>query len=188
MLDQIEKNDILLDEFNYFVLENVTLLVPYSSNYGSQIQDSSVGARKTILSQVMRKKRKESRMMKSKITFGALALSLFFAAGALAGPGNKGSLKLSDSVTVGGKQLAPGEYELAWTGTGSNVELSISSGKETIAKVPAQLITLNKTEPASGYSTNTNADGSKTLTGISFGGKKYELSLGDASGKGEASN
>jgi hypothetical protein len=133
-------------------------------------------------------------MKKSKSTFAALALSLLFAAGAIAGPQNKGSLKLSDNVSVGDKQLAPGEYQLEWTGTGSNVELSISSGKETIAKVPAQLITLNKAEPGSGYSTNTNPDGSKTLTGISFGGKKYELTLGDASaaattsGKGQTSN
>jgi hypothetical protein len=132
-------------------------------------------------------------MKKVKITYGALALSLLLAAGAIAGPENKGSLKLSDTVTVGGKQLAPGEYRLEWTGTGSNVELSISNGRETVAKVPAQLITLKKA-PGSGYSTSTDPGGIQTLTDIYFGGKKYELLLGEAaaatptSGKGQASN
>ncbi|HET8923301.1 MAG TPA: hypothetical protein VFN26_09940 [Candidatus Acidoferrum sp.] len=133
-------------------------------------------------------------MKNSKITFSTLALSLLFAAGAIAGPENKGSLSLSDTVTVGGKQLAPGKYQLEWTGTGPNVELSISSGKETVAKVPAQFITLEKPEPGSGYSINSNPGGSPTLTAIYFGGKKYELSLGEASartatsGKGQTSN
>jgi hypothetical protein len=133
-------------------------------------------------------------MRKSRITFGALALSLLFAAGAIAGPGNKGSLTLSDTVTVGGKQLAPGNYRLEWTGTGPNVELSISDGKETVAKVPAQLVSLKKAEPGSGYSTNAEPGGSLTLTEIFFGGKKYELSLGEvsapaaASAKGQPSN
>ncbi|HEX4546683.1 MAG TPA: hypothetical protein VH110_10000 [Candidatus Acidoferrum sp.] len=120
-------------------------------------------------------------MKKSKITFGAVALSLLFATGAVAGPQNKGTLKLSESVTVGGKQLAPGKYQLAWTGSGSNVELSIFDGKETVAKVPAQLVTLKKAGPESGYSTNANSGGSLTLTEIYFGGKKYELSLGETS-------
>jgi hypothetical protein len=183
-----------LDEFNYLVLENVTLSVSTSSNYGNQIQDSSVGARKTILSQVMREKKEKSRMMKSKISLGTLALSFFFAAVALAGPENKGSLTLSDTVTVGGKQLAPGRYQLEWTGTGPNVELSISAGKETVAKVPAQLVSLQKAEQGSGYSTNAEPGGSLTLTEIFFGGKKYELSLGEVpaaaatSGKGQPSN
>jgi hypothetical protein len=126
-------------------------------------------------------------MKKSRITFGALALSLFFAAGALAGPENKGSLKLSDTVTVGGKQLAPGTYQLEWTGTGPNVELSISHGKETVAKVPAQLVSLKKAEFGSGYSTSAEPGGSLTLTEIFFGGKKYELSLGEVSAAAQAS-
>jgi hypothetical protein len=116
-----------------------------------------------------------------KITFGAVALSWLFATGAVAGPQNKGSLKLSDSVTVGGKQLAPGKYQLEWTGTGSNVELSIFNGKETVAKVPAQLVTLKKAEPESGYSTNANPGGSLRLTEIYFRGKRYDLSLGEVS-------
>jgi hypothetical protein len=133
-------------------------------------------------------------MKKSGIGISTLAFALLFATGAIAGPENKGSLTLSDTVTVGGKQLAPGKYELVWTGTGSAVELIISSGKETLAKVPAQLVTLKKAEPGSGYSTDANPAGSRMLTGIYFGGKKYELSLGEASaataaaGKGQPSN
>jgi len=119
--------------------------------------------------------------MKSRITFGALALSLLVSSSVVAGPEAKGSLTLAENVTVGGKQLAPGKYQVEWAGSGSDVELSISGSKGAIAKVPAQLVTLKKAERAGGYSTSTEKDGSKSLTSIFFGGKNYELDLQGAS-------
>ena len=70
---------------------------------------------------------------------------------------------------------------MEWAGNGPTVELSISDGRETVAKVPAQILPLKKAETGSGYSTNTDQAGNKALTGIFFGGKKYELSIGEAS-------
>ncbi len=67
------------------------------------------------------------------------------------------------------------------TGSGPTVEVSISGDRGTVAKVPAQLLSLKKAEPASGYSISTDQAGNKTLTGILFGGKKYQLSFGEAS-------
>jgi hypothetical protein len=102
------------------------------------------------------------------------------AASAFAGP-NKGTLRVAETVTVGGKQLPAGEYQLEWAGTGPSVELSISNGRETVAKVTAQLLPLAKPQRETGYSTNTDQTGNKALTSILFGGKKYELSIGEAS-------
>ncbi len=120
-------------------------------------------------------------MRKMQFTAGLLTFSLVLAAGAIAGNTNKGTLKVDETVTVGGKQLAAGQYQLEWAGTGPNVELSISDGRETVAKVPAQVLPLKKAEPGSGYSTNADHAGNKMLTGIFFGGKKYELAIGEAS-------
>jgi hypothetical protein len=120
-------------------------------------------------------------MRKMQFTAGLLMFSLLLAASAIAGNTNKGTLNVGETVTVGGKQLPAGRYQVAWAGTGSNVELSISDGRDTVAKVPAQVLPLKKAEAESGYSTNTDQAGNKALTGIFFGGKKYELSIGEAS-------
>jgi hypothetical protein len=79
-------------------------------------------------------------------------------------------------------QAAPdGKYRVEWAGSGPSVELSISDGRETVAKVPAQILPLKKAEAKSGYSTTADQAGNKTLTEIFFGGKKYDLSIGEAS-------
>jgi hypothetical protein len=128
-----------------------------------------------------RTKGKETLMRKMQFTAGLLTFSLLLAAGAVAGNTNKGTLKVDETLTVGGKQLPAGRYEVEWTGSGSNVEVSISHGRETVAKVPAQILPLRKAGAANGYSTNTDQAGNKALTEIFFGGKKYQLSIGEAS-------
>jgi hypothetical protein len=90
-------------------------------------------------------------------------------------------LQVDETVTVGGKQLPAGKYQVEWTGNGPTVELSISNGRDTVAKVPAQVLPVKIAQAGSGYSTNTDQAGNKALTEIFFGGKKYELSIGEAS-------
>jgi hypothetical protein len=120
-------------------------------------------------------------MRKTKRTAGLLTFSLLLAAGAIAGNPHKGTLKVDETITVGGKQLPAGKYQVEWAGDGPSVEVSISGDAGTVAKVPAQLRPLKKAEPASGYSTSTDQAGNKALTGILFGGKKYQLTIGEAS-------
>jgi hypothetical protein len=120
-------------------------------------------------------------MRNTKFAAGLLTLSLLLAGGAVAGNSNRGTLKLDETITVGGKQLPAGRYEVEWAGTGSDVELSISKGRDTVAKLPGQLIPLQKAAAANGYSTDADQSGNKVLTEIFFGGKKYELSIGGAS-------
>ena len=108
------------------------------------------------------------------------ALALLLATSALAAnKQNKGSIELDKPATIGGHQLAPGEYKLTWDGTGPNVDLMIKSYGKLVATVPAHLIELSRPEPSNGYEVHTNGDGSQILTSIEFGGKKYELSFVD---------
>ena len=108
------------------------------------------------------------------------ALALLLATSAFAAnKGNKGSIELDKSATIGGHQLAPGEYNLTWDGSGSNVELMILSYGKLVATVPAQLIELSRPERNNAYETHTNDDGSQSVTEIDFGGKKYALAFGD---------
>jgi len=127
-------------------------------------------------------------MKRSRISASLLAFSLLLASGANAGTSNKGTLHVGETVTVGGKQLPAGKYQVEWAGSGPDVELSISNDRETVAKVTAQLLLLKKAEPQSGYSTSADQSGNKALTEIFFGGKKYVLSIGEASAATAASS
>ena len=114
-----------------------------------------------------------------------LGASLFLTSSAIAG--EKASVKLYEDVKVNGKTLAPGKYDLSWEGTGSNVQLSIRQGKETIATLPAQVETSKAAPASTGYSTKKEDDGSKSLTNVFFAGKKYALNLDQqAAGAGTA--
>ena len=124
----------------------------------------------------------------SKFTSSFLASSLLLATGAFAGPANRGTVNTSETVTVGGKQLPAGKYQVEWTGSGSDVELSILDGKETVAKVPAQILPQQIAERESGYSTSADPSGSRNLTEIFFSGKKYVLSIGEASAAAASSD
>jgi hypothetical protein len=94
---------------------------------------------------------------------------------------NKGSFEVVDPITVSGHQLAPGQYKLAWDGTGPSVELMILSQGRPVATVPAHLIELNQAERNNATESHKNDDGSQSLTQIDFAGKKYALAFGDQS-------
>ncbi|HUE53196.1 MAG TPA: hypothetical protein VMO80_12700 [Terriglobales bacterium] len=121
-------------------------------------------------------------MKVSKISKGLLlGLTLLLATSVFAA--NKGQLQLNDPLTINGKQLAAGEYRLQWEGAGSSVELSILRGKTVVASVPARLVDLDRPAQADLTIVRMNADGSKALSEIRFGGKKYSLAIGNESAK-----
>lgn len=107
------------------------------------------------------------------LLFGA---SLLLASAAFAG--EKATVKVYEDVKVNGKALAPGRYELAWEGNGTNVQLSIRQNNETVATVPAAVETAKSAAATTGYSTRTAGDGSKEITSVFFAGKKVSLNLG----------
>jgi hypothetical protein len=124
-------------------------------------------------------------MKLSKVSKGLLlGLALLLATSAFAA--NKGSLQVSDPVTVSGKSLAAGEYTVKWDGNGPNVELNILRGKNIVATIPARLIDLDRSASGNTSVVKRNDDGSKSLSEIRFAGKKYALALGNESAKAEA--
>ena len=101
-------------------------------------------------------------MKASKFTLGTIALVLLSVSG-WASDRMKANIQIYKIVHVGSTQLAPGEYQLTWTGTGTSAEATFSQGKKVIATVPAQV-----TEERSGYSGPAlyTDSGSNTLTGV----------------------
>jgi hypothetical protein len=108
-----------------------------------------------------------------------MGLALLLASSAFAA--TKGSLELRNPTVVNGTTLKPGEYKFEWDGTGPNVEVTITQGKNVVTKVPAKLVELSTPAPNTAAVVQKNTDGSNSLTGARFEGKKYSLELGEAS-------
>jgi hypothetical protein len=88
---------------------------------------------------------------------------------------SKGSLNISEPVTVGGQQLSPGAYQVKWEGTGPEVQVSILSQGKLVTTVPAHLIELSQKGHDDAAVWNKNDDGSRSLQEIDFAGKNYAL-------------
>jgi hypothetical protein len=108
-----------------------------------------------------------------------MGLALLLASSAFAA--TKASLTLQSPATINGTQLKPGDYKLEWDGSGPTVEVSILKGKTVVAKVQAKVVDLNTVAQNSAAVVQRNADGSNTLTGARFEGKKIALELGESS-------
>lgn len=113
-----------------------------------------------------------------------LGLAVLLATSAFAA--NKGSLQIQEPISVNGQQLKPGDYKVQWDGSGPNVELSIMQGKKVVTKVPAHVVDLAATSNADAAVVKNNADGSKSLSEVRFGGKKYALAVGEEAAKADA--
>jgi HAMP domain-containing protein len=104
-----------------------------------------------------------------------LGLAVLLATSAFAS--NKGSLQVQEPLEVNGQQLAAGDYQLRWDGTGSNVEVSFMQGKKEVAKAAAKVVAMDR---AAAYDSALvdRSSGKATLSEIHFAGRKYALALG----------
>jgi len=108
-----------------------------------------------------------------------MGLALLLASSAFAA--TKASLNLQDPTTVNGIKLKAGDYKLQWDGSGPNVEVSIIQGKNVLTKVPAKVVDLSSPSQNSAAVVTRNGDGTSTLSGARFEGKRFALELGDSS-------
>jgi hypothetical protein len=107
-----------------------------------------------------------------------LGLALLLASSAFAA--SKASLTLQDPTSVNGTKLKAGDYKLEWEGSGPNIEVSIMQGKTVLAKVPAKMVDLSTAAPDNAAVVQKKSDGSRTLAGARFAGKKFALELGES--------
>jgi len=106
-----------------------------------------------------------------------LGLAVLLATSAFAS--DKGSLQVREAIEVNGQRLAPGEYQVRWDGTGSNVEVSIMQGKKEVAKTTAKVVALSKAYDYDAAVVD-HASGKATVSEVRFAGKKYALALATA--------
>jgi hypothetical protein len=104
-----------------------------------------------------------------------LGLAVLLATSAFAS--NKATLQVAEPFQVNGQQLAAGDYQVRWDGTGSNVEVSFMQGKKEVAKASAKVVAIDRA-PAYDSAVVNHSSGKATLSEIHFAGKKYALALG----------
>lgn len=121
-------------------------------------------------------------MKASNIFTVLLGSSLLLTASAFAGNTNKKSLHLTDSVTIEGTQLKPGNYTVEWEGSGPNVEVNIVKGRKTVATAPARVVSVSAPNRQDGYTALAEKDGSQSVQQFFFRGERFNLELGQASG------
>jgi hypothetical protein len=108
----------------------------------------------------------------SKFTLTAFALLLFSLSG-WASDKMRASIQIYQTVHIGSTELAPGEYKMTWTQSGSNAEVTISQDKRVIATVAARVAQVR-----SGYRSPVllTDSVSNTLTGVDL--PKVSISFG----------
>jgi hypothetical protein len=108
-----------------------------------------------------------------------VGLALTLASSAFAA--SKANLTLNNPTSINGTKLKPGDYKLEWEGSGPSVEVSIVQGNKVVTKVPAKIVDLDKAPSNNAALLKQNSDGSTTLSGARFQGKKFALELGESS-------
>lgn len=93
----------------------------------------------------------------------------------------KAQLHLTAPANINGTQLKAGDYKVQWDGSGPNVEVSFIQGKNVVAKTSAKLVDLPAAAQNDAAVVKKNDDGTSSLSGVRFEGKKYALELGPAS-------
>jgi len=116
-----------------------------------------------------------------RLTCALLGAAFLCAIPALPGNTIKKSLHLTDTVSVHGVTLSPGDYKVEWTTPGPNVQVNILEGHDTVATVPAHVVPVATSNGQDGYVVNPGKNGkSETLTELFFTGEKYHLAIGNS--------
>ena len=54
--------------------------------------------------------------------------------------GNSQTVNVPEPMKAGSTQLAPGDYNVTWTGTGPNVQVTFAQNRKVLVTVPAKLV------------------------------------------------
>ena len=110
----------------------------------------------------------------------AIALMLMTPVVLFAAPKNSGSVTFSETVTVNGTQVPPGEYLVEWQGSGASVEASILRAGKVLATSPATLV-IGKTSFNGAVEATAGENDSHILDAIDWANLTVRFDQGNAS-------
>lgn len=99
------------------------------------------------------------------LLLSSLMLVLMLPVAALAADNNSATVYIPDTVTVGSTTLQPGNYTLAWQGSGSNVKVDVKKGHKTLTSTDATVSNTNN-HPYTNTVLETKDNGKQILSGV----------------------
>ena len=109
-----------------------------------------------------------------------VALMLMVPAALLAAPKDSANVTFTETVTVNGASVPPGDYHVVWQGTGPSVEATILQGKKVLASAPATLVNA-KTQYDGAVETSDGSNNSKVLEAIDWSNRSLRFGQANAS-------
>ena len=109
-----------------------------------------------------------------------VALMLMVPVVLLAAPKNSANVTFTETVTINGASVPPGEYHVVWQGTGPSVEATILQGKNVVASAPATLVDA-QSEYDGVVETSDGNNNSKVLEAIDWNKRSLRFGQGNAS-------
>jgi hypothetical protein len=85
------------------------------------------------------------------------------------------AIELTSPIQVGGVLLAPGIYQIRWSGLGPTALVEIVQNKKQIAQAPARIVILGKAPLANEVMPRASADGTISLGSLLFAGETFAL-------------
>lgn len=98
----------------------------------------------------------------------------------LAAPKNSAKVTFTETVTINGSAVPPGDYHVVWQGTGPSAEATFLQGKKVLASAPATLVNA-KSEYDGAIETKDGNDNSKVLEAIDWSDRSLRFGQASAS-------
>src|SRR5271169_3943358 len=109
-----------------------------------------------------------------------VALMLMAPVALLAAPKNSANVPFTETVTINGASVPPGDYHVVWQGTGPSVDATVLQGNKVIASGPTMLVNA-KSEYDGAVETKDGNDNSKVLEAIDWSNRSLRFGQENAS-------
>jgi hypothetical protein len=98
----------------------------------------------------------------------------------LAASKDSANVTFTETVTIHGASVSPGDYHVVWQGTGPSVEATILQGKKVVVSAPATLVNA-KTQYDGAVETSDGSNNSKVLEAIDWSNRSLRFGQANAS-------
>lgn len=125
--------------------------------------------------------------MKSQKKFILAAIFVVvFSIAAVAADKSHATITVYHPAQLGSTLVAPGEYDLNWTGTGNDVKVTLSKGKKVLVTAPAKVVEERNPDAGDGaVSIAQTGSGTAKLTGIQLPKLSFTFTDAAASSNGQ---
>jgi hypothetical protein len=112
------------------------------------------------------------------MTLGVVSMATLSAAAQ-----NTGTVRLTYSALLHGKQLAAGQYKMTWETHSPEALVTFMQKKKVIATVPGKWVDRDTKYETNSVLYSTHSDGSRTILEIRVAGRRGALVFGDKAGQ-----